>query len=153
VNTDLSSTNASVASNRRTDVTISPWVNDPLPNFREILGSRDVARLTRRPRWLLWGLTLMGRFPKKERYRGRPVGWQRMEVMDWLTRGLEAANDETFNQPPPVGCVCSRQHPRQTCLPLECRPPCSTKRTGVRQSFRAVGQSTKCASAERFSLD
>jgi hypothetical protein len=32
----------------RSDIQLSPWTNEPLPDLREILGSHDVTRLTRR---------------------------------------------------------------------------------------------------------
>jgi hypothetical protein len=114
-------------------VRISPWVNEPLPDIQGILCSRDLARLTRRPRWVLCGLAMMGKFPRKKRYRGRVVGWCRAEVMEWMTCELsvETANDERLNAPR----RCTRRHARQQCLPLECnlhcpspRPPCSTRR-------------------------
>jgi hypothetical protein len=107
---------------RAATVTISPWVNEALPNIQGILCSRDLARLTRRPRWVLCGLALMGKFPRKKRYRGRVVGWCRAEVLEWMTRELsvETANDERLNAPR----RCARRHARQQCLPLECREPC-----------------------------
>jgi len=68
------------------DIQLSRWTNEPLPDLRNILSLRDVARLTRRPRWLLGGLVLIGRFPAKKRYRGRPIGWCRSELLDWMSR-------------------------------------------------------------------
>ena len=68
----------------RVAVTISPWVNEPLPDIQGLLCSRDLARLTRRPRWELFGLALLGKFPRKKRYRGRPTGWCRAEVLEWM---------------------------------------------------------------------
>jgi predicted DNA-binding transcriptional regulator AlpA len=62
-------------------VRISPWVNEPPPDVRGILCARDLARLTRRPRWELFGLALIGKFPRKKRYRGRPIGWRKSEVL------------------------------------------------------------------------
>ena len=35
------------------NVVLSPWVNEPLPAWEELLSAHDVARLTRRPRWVL----------------------------------------------------------------------------------------------------
>jgi hypothetical protein len=43
-------------------VTLSRWINEPYPPLTELLSAHDVARLTRRPRWLLVGLELIGRF-------------------------------------------------------------------------------------------
>jgi hypothetical protein len=122
---------------RSAEITISRWVNQPLPDFRGILCSHDVARLIRRPRWLLCSLALIGRFPRKQRYRGRPIGWQRSEVLEWLTRGLEAANDADFTLPAQRQGVPSKRHPHQACLPLECGercllPPACHQRLGRR---------------------
>lgn len=122
---------------RAMTVTISPWVNEPLPNTHGILCSRDLARLTRRPRWVLCGLALIGKFPRKKRFRGRLVGWCRAEVLDWMSRDLavETENRERYNAPR----RCARRHSRQACLPLECQCPssctpplkCSTRRHGT----------------------
>jgi len=69
-------------------VSLSPWVNEPLPDWEQLLSARDVARLTRRPRWMVVSLALLGRFPRKRRFRGRGIGWLRSEVVHWLTRDL-----------------------------------------------------------------
>jgi predicted DNA-binding transcriptional regulator AlpA len=108
-------------------VTISPWVNEPLPNIQGILCSRDLARLTRRPRWVLWGLALVGKFPRKKRYRGRLVGWCRAEVLEWMTRELavELGNPGRLNAPR----RCAHRHPRQGCLPLDYSEPYMATRT------------------------
>jgi hypothetical protein len=120
-------------------VSVSPWVNEPLPDLREILSSHDIARLTRRPRWVLRGLALLGKFPRKKRYRGRVVGWCRAEVLEWMTRGLaiETENDERLNAP----SRCARRHPRQACLPLDCAVPCasSTRSSGHRSPHEKIG--------------
>lgn len=102
-------------------VRISPWVNEPFPDVRGILCSRDLARLTRRPRWELFGLALIGKFPRKKRYRGRPIGWCRAEVLEWMTRELVVVpeTEERLNVPR----RCTRRYTRQQCLPLECRTP------------------------------
>ena len=100
----------------RVAVTISPWVNEPLPDIQGLLCSRDLARLTRRPRWELFGLALLGKFPRKKRYRGRPIGWCRAEVLEWMTRDLTVAPATRLNAPR----RCARQQPRQGRLPLDC---------------------------------
>ena len=66
-------------------VSLSRWVNESLPSCQEILTAHDVARLTRRPQWVLAALTLLGRFPSKQRFHGRRVGWQRRDVLRWLS--------------------------------------------------------------------
>lgn len=122
-------------------VTISRWVNEPVPDFRKILSSRDVARLTRRPRWLLIGLTLIRRFPRQQRYRGRPIGWQRLEVLEWLTRGLEAANDDEFGGASTGGDKGVQRRSRQACLPFECGESCPAMRQpAVRSRRRSISR-------------
>jgi Prophage CP4-57 regulatory protein (AlpA) len=111
---------------RTVAVMISPWVNEPLPDIQGILCSHDLARLTRRPRWMLCGLALIGKFPRRKRYRGRVVGWCRAEVMEWMTREL-AVDAETYERlNAPRRCV--RRQARQACLPLECVSPCLSTR-------------------------
>ena len=66
-------------------VSLSRWVNESLPSCQEILTDHDVARLTRRPQWVLAALTLLGRFPSKQRFHGRRVGWRRRDVLRWLS--------------------------------------------------------------------
>jgi hypothetical protein len=99
----------------RVAVTISRWVNERLPDIQELLCSHDLARLTRRPRWELFGLALLGKFPRKKRYRGRPIGWCRAEVLEWMTRELTVAPETRLNAPR----RCARRQPQQECLPLE----------------------------------
>lgn len=72
--------------NRKERVAISPWVNERFPPLNELLRSQDVARLTRRPRWLIAGLCLIGRFPKRLNFHGHAIGWRRSEVLDWMGR-------------------------------------------------------------------
>lgn len=101
-------------------LTLSKWVNERYPPLNDLLSARDVARLTRRPRWMLTGLCLIGRFPKKLTYRGRGIGWRRSEVLEWMSRDLAIARDaETLPR------ACARKHPRQACLPLECAMSCA----------------------------
>ena len=121
---------------RAVAVTVSPWVNEPLPDLQGILCSRDLARLTRRPRWVLCGLALIGKFPRKKRYRGRLVGWCRAEVLEWMTRELsvEKNGHERLNAPRRF----ARQQPRQTCLPLECPSACVS--TGRSQPACSLGR-------------
>ena len=103
-------------------VTLSRWVNESLPSCQEILTAHDVARLTRRHRWVLETLTLVGRFPRKHRFHGRRIGWQRRDVLLWLgakslpghdqpnddNAGLEPLQRELQLRLPP--CRRSRSH-------------------------------------------
>ena len=65
-------------------IMLSRWVNEPYPPLTELLSAHDVARLTRRPRWLLVGLAMIGRFPKRARFRGRAFGWWLSDVLEWM---------------------------------------------------------------------
>ena len=66
-------------------VSLSPWVNELLPAFEELLTARDVARLTRRARWMVASLALLGRLPRQRRYHGRRIGWIRSEIYEWIS--------------------------------------------------------------------
>lgn len=68
-------------------VTLSRWVNEPLPDWQGILSAHEVARLTRRYRWVLATLSCLGGFPKPQRFRGRRIGWKRRDVEDWIAQG------------------------------------------------------------------
>src|ERR1700723_378847 len=80
-------------------ISLSPYVNEQLPNWEELLSAHDVARLTRRPRWVLASLVLLRRFPRKRRYHGRGVGWLRSDVIHWLAKDLRAANFRAGDAP------------------------------------------------------
>jgi predicted DNA-binding transcriptional regulator AlpA len=127
---DSSTCDVKAAGRRTMPVTMSPWVNERCPPLHEILSAHDVARLTRRPRWLLCGLTLIGRFPRRQCYHGRALGWRRAEVLEWMARGLAVVPEgERLN----ALRRCARRHPRQACLPLECRGPCRLARSGAKR--------------------
>ena len=65
------------------DLRLPRWVNEPLPDLRALLSASEISRLTRRPRWLLIGLAVLGRFPKQRTHCGKPVGW----LQDFLCWG------------------------------------------------------------------
>jgi predicted DNA-binding transcriptional regulator AlpA len=94
------------------DLSLPRWVNEPLPDLRAILSASEISRLTRRPRWLLLGLAVLGRFPKRRTHCGKLVGWHRADVLDWLTKDmtLDAARD--IDRRPP-----HHTRPSQACLP------------------------------------
>jgi predicted DNA-binding transcriptional regulator AlpA len=74
-------------------VQISRWVNETYPNSEKLLSSHEVAKLTRQHRWTLVAWSLIGRFPKRRRYRGRSIGWCRADVLAWMTRNLNLNED------------------------------------------------------------
>jgi predicted DNA-binding transcriptional regulator AlpA len=94
-------------------VSLSPYINEPLPNWEDLLSAHDVARLTRRPRWLVLSLTLLGRFPRKRRFRGCSIGWLRSDVVHWLAKDLRALNYQ------PEQALIRSPLLKQTSLPLE----------------------------------
>ena len=127
MNTELSDTNPnSQLCIPCTRVALSRWVNEPLPAWRDILSAHDVARLTRRPAWILCGLTLLGRFPNKCQYRGRRIGWLRSDVLAWMTRELTLERADQVREIP--ARRCAKRHPLQPCLPLDCVTPCFASR-------------------------
>ncbi len=65
-------------------VLLSKQVNEPFPALHQVLSAHDVARLTRRHRWVLYALTVLGRFPKQQRFRGHAIGWHRRDLANWL---------------------------------------------------------------------
>ena len=101
-------------------VSLSRWVNEGLPSCQALLTAHEVARLTRRPRWVLEALTLFRRFPKKQRFHGRRIGWRRHDVLLWLGsdegRG-DAASATSFTL-----------EPKQRDLQLR-HPPCRRSRS------------------------
>jgi predicted DNA-binding transcriptional regulator AlpA len=109
------------ASNR---VSLSPYVNEKLPDWEELLSAHDVARLTRRPRWMLASLSLLGRFPHKQRFHGRGIGWLKADVIAWMTRGRHAKTSNLYHS---YRYRC-RRGSRQHVLPLEWRSSHATPR-------------------------
>jgi integrase len=73
-------------------VTLSKWVNERFPPWEQLLSAHDVARLTRRPRWVLLGLMLLGRFRPIEQ---RPLD---MDVLkpEEIAALREAARPATY---------------------------------------------------------
>ncbi len=116
---DLTLTNTApdhAAARARSALWLSRWINEPSPDLRLVLSGHDVARLTRRPRWFLYSLLLLGRFPRQRVYHGRAIGWHREDVLEWLTRDLALR----VNQPH-LPRACATRRPRQSCLPLDYR--------------------------------
>ena len=67
-------------------VSISRWVNEPYPAWDRILTAHDVARLIRRPPWMIRSLAVVGQFPKRQRFRGKNIGWLKADIFDWMAR-------------------------------------------------------------------
>jgi predicted DNA-binding transcriptional regulator AlpA len=129
-------------------VTLSRWINEPLLPFQELLSAHDVARLTRRPKLVISGLVLLGRFPKRRRYHGRQVGWLRSDVLEWMSDKLtlEGISREASSKCPRR---CGRPSSHRPCLAFECRSDCrgairrSTQRTMDCQANRRTHRSSR----------
>src|SRR5271168_5228149 len=70
----------------RQRVSISRWVNEPYPAWDQILTAHDVARLIRRPPWMLCSMAAVGQFPKRQRFRGKNIGWLKADILQWMAR-------------------------------------------------------------------
>ena len=116
------------------DLRLPRWVNEPLPDLRAILSASEISRLTRRPRWLLLGLAAIGRFPKRRTHCGRPLGWHRADVIDWLTHNMEIDSGRSREER-----ACRQKRPHQACLPLEVHSP-KVKRGCVHRAHSATGE-------------
>src|ERR1700738_411169 len=77
------------------NVTLSRWVNERFPPWEQLLSAHDVARLTRRPRWVLLSMMVLRRFPPKRRFHGRCIGWLRSDVLNWLAKDLRTTQCHT----------------------------------------------------------
>jgi predicted DNA-binding transcriptional regulator AlpA len=99
-------------------VSISQWVNEPYPNWDRILTAHDVARLVRRPQWMLGTLAAMGKFPRKQQFRGKKIGWLRADILEWMARTWRSPIAVTSDK---AYCPRRRQAspPNQQTLPLK----------------------------------
>jgi predicted DNA-binding transcriptional regulator AlpA len=116
----------------RERVSISRWVNEPYPAWDQILTAHDVARLIRRPPWVFSSLAAVGQFPKRQRFRGKNIGWLKADVLEWMARTYPSrvarSSDRTIRRrkpgPPsqqslPLGCPGVRNldpHTTQSCI-------------------------------------
>src|ERR1700692_2269039 len=102
----------------RQRVSISRWVNEPYPAWDRILPAHDVARLVRRPPWMLCSMAAVGKFPRRQRFRGKNIGWLKADILEWMARTSRHRVATT-----PDKTNCSRRHraipPNQKTLPLK----------------------------------
>jgi predicted DNA-binding transcriptional regulator AlpA len=116
------------------NVSLSRWVNERFPAWEQLLSAHDVARLTRRPRWVLLSMMMLGRFPRKRRFHGRGIGWLRSDVLQWLAKDLQTV--KCHSEPT---AVHRPRIARQTSLPLECTDVCAARRSRGACCFRRRG--------------
>lgn len=116
-------------------VVLSPWVNERFPAWEQLLSAHDVARLTRRPRWVLLSLMVLGRFPRRARFRGHAIGWLRPDIVVWLAKRIQS---------PPCQQVPASTHRsgtgRQFSLSLEGAEPCAARKVRHNCSMRWNGR-------------
>jgi predicted DNA-binding transcriptional regulator AlpA len=116
-------------------VTLSPWVNEQLIPWNDILSARDVARLMRRKWWTRFALTCLGRFPRQKKYRGRAVGWLRPDVLEWMTRDLTLHSGTSATSHLGVAKESGLQHR----LPLDGTPRHAHRRRRKHGARRGLG--------------
>ncbi len=107
----------------RKRVSISRWVNEPYPAWDQILTAHDVARLIRRPPWVLGSMVAVGQFPQKRRFRGKKIGWLKADILEWMTcrpHSKVATTSENITFP----CRRSLECLGQQRLPLEYESSC-----------------------------
>jgi hypothetical protein len=118
LDTDLTPVAANTFVARR-GVEVPPCVDEPFPAWDEYLAARDLARLLRRPPWLLCGMVLLRRFPDKHRFRDPAIGWFKSDILDWMGRAssADAAANSLLEQPqkiaPPSGNSLSIEKERR----------------------------------------
>ena len=120
---DFSPEQAACSAARSKNVSLSKWVNEPLPAWEQLLSAHDVAHLTRRPRWLLFGMMAVGRFPRTLKFHGRAIGWLRSDVLEWATQDSTANRRSLDNVTPTLG----RWFAQQGSLPLEYTARCAAR--------------------------
>ena len=107
-------------------ISISRWVNEPYPEWDQILTAHDVARLVRRPPWVLSSMAAVRHFPRKQRFRGKEIGWLKADILEWMTRRPHS-EVVTTSEDITSGCRSSSDCPgRQHALPLEYEALCSS---------------------------
>jgi hypothetical protein len=83
----------------RQRVSISRWVNEPYPAWDCILTAHDVARLIRRPRWMLRGLAAIGQIPRSHHFHGKHIGWLKADIFEWMASSPRQPVAKLTNSP------------------------------------------------------
>jgi predicted DNA-binding transcriptional regulator AlpA len=121
----------------RQRVSISRWVNEPYPAWDSILTARDVARLIRRPPWMLCTMAVVGQFPRRQRFRGKNIGWFKADILEWMARNSRYSLAETLDK-----TICCRRlrpnAPNQQRLPLSFRQSALNVPNTASSSFTRV---------------
>jgi predicted DNA-binding transcriptional regulator AlpA len=134
MSTEVSGSGTPVAITRSERLSLSKWVNEKFPPWTELLTAHEVARLTRRHRWMVSALTLLGRFPKQERFRGRGIGWNRHDVERWLRSESGVASAELSGGP--ISSICRTRGRARSCLRSPANHTRCSRRTRRRRWHR-----------------
>jgi hypothetical protein len=121
----------------RQRVSISRWVNEPYPAWDQILTAHDVARLIRRPPWVLSSMAVVGQFPRKQRFRGKSIGWLKADILEWMTfrpHSKVATTSEDITS----SCRRNSDRPGQQALPLEYASSCPSTDLSTVSHFAGV---------------
>ena len=132
-------------------IILSTRVNEHFPPLHQILSAHDVARLTRRHRWVLYALTILARFPKQQRIRGHAIGWRRSDIVGWLADRSDRHQDRPHGR-----CSALRRHKP---LALEYAEPGApaptptptgaTRRHAIRQSASTARRTRNVSNGSR----
>jgi hypothetical protein len=113
-------------------VILSRWVNERFPAWGQLLSAHDVARLTRRPQWMVLSLVLLADFPANSASTGAKsvgydltcsIGWRRIGATRRATliRGpllsLESRFGQRCQSAPRVRLIQSPRSPRPVRIP------------------------------------
>ncbi len=119
-----------IAQAGRGRVLLSKWVNEKFPAWSEILSAHEVARLTRRCQWVVHTLTILGRFPKRQRFHDRALGWAKHDVLKWLAENAESQQCLGSQRRADVAVVPQLSLPMHFPRTRRGRPRCSKRRKG-----------------------
>jgi hypothetical protein len=81
---------------------------------------------------VLYALSFLGRFPRKQRFRGHSIGWDRVEILEWLTPPKP-------NQPKAPITGSANRHPRPNHACLWRGPYSSCRIRRRRRRHRSLG--------------
>lgn len=109
----------------RSNVSVSKWIGGRLPAWTAISRAHEVARLTRRHPWVRRVLTLFGRHPRPQRFRGRAIGWGRLDVERSPDSIVRARSRDQYKAP---RRKCEARHGSL------CRRPCINSRSVRRRT-------------------
>lgn len=125
------------------------WINERYPPWTELLTAREVAGLVRRHPCELSALVVIGRFPRKRRFRGLASGWLRSDIEAWLEH--QPSRRKTTLAPGHCANVSRSRHCSAISRPSFHAPACHGMRPSL--SGRDLCRSLMIAATSRGSHD